>query len=246
MNDDPWGSWLAFGQAARSYFEAFSTGGPVPAARQFSDFLRDQFAAATPWRMQPDAFGQAGTAQPAVGPTREHQARAQRLMEAWRRMEAAQRRLQQLWQDVLQEAAAAFVGGIASPAEAFSSPDALRALYERWISCAETAYGRTAHSEAFCQAQSELVNAGSEWRREQQANIEHWMKHLDLPTRSEVSSLIRQVQDLERQVRTLQQRAAESQPAQKTTPVRKAPTTRKVPPARKTPLKSRRRRPPVR
>ena len=230
MSDDPWASWLAFGQAASNYLEAFKSGGPAPAARQFSDFLRDQFAAATPWRVPPGAFGPAENGLSGIGPTGEHQARAQRLMEAWRRMEAAQLRLQQLWRDVLHEAASTFTARIDVPAKSSTSPDALRALYERWIGCAEAAYARTAHSEAFCQAQADLVNAGSEWRREQQLNIEQWMKPLDLPTRSEVSSLIRQVQELESQVRALQQRTVESRPARKASP--------KVPP------KPRRRRPP--
>ena len=222
MSDDPWQGWQAFGAAAQSYIEALKAGSPAGAAAQFGDFLRDQFAQFVPWQtparphQEPpqDIFGMsafasagaggwAGTGA-AIGPAREHQERAQRLAQAWRRMEAAQRRLQRLWQDVLREASSSFMAQVGANATAFSTPDGLRAQYDRWIDCAEQAYARTAHSEAFCQAQAELVNAGSEWRHEQQGNVEQWMKQLDLPTRSEINSLTRRLQDVESQLRAQQ------------------------------------------
>ena len=70
-------------------------------------------------------------------------------------------------------------------------------LYDRWIDCAEEAYGRMAHSEAYGDALAEYVNAGSRWRADMQACVEQWAKLLDLPTRAELNTLIERVSALE-------------------------------------------------
>jgi class III poly(R)-hydroxyalkanoic acid synthase PhaE subunit len=208
--DDPMRGWAAFSQAARNYFGAANRPAAVPdAAQQFGDFLREQFATAfAPWSGT-DASSSAPTSlfdAPAFGATREHQQRAQRILEATQRIDAAQRRLQRLWSDVIREAATKFVGQLtSSPADA--NPESWRKLYDTWIDCAEDAYARTAHGEAFCQAQAELVNASSQWRQEQQASIEHWLKTFDLPTRGEINSLMRRLRAVEAQLRSMSAQA---------------------------------------
>jgi hypothetical protein len=198
-----------FTAAARSFLDgnaAASAPAAADAARAFSDFLRDQFSGLDlPWST---GFGAAAGAaspsskdSPALGPTREHQQRWQRAAEAWRRMNEAQQRLQRLWADTLREAAASFAARPTRPAGADAGPDAVRKLYDAWIDCAEEAYARTAHSEVFCSALAELVNASSDWRKELQANSEHWAKQLDLPTRSEINSLNARLKALEAQQR---------------------------------------------
>jgi hypothetical protein len=198
-----------FGAAARSFSEGkdASAAGAAAAAQTFGNFLRDQFADLfkLPWPM---AFATAPSASPpfpadapALGLTREHQQRAQRAAEAWQRMEAAQRRLQRLWADTLQQAAAAFVARLGSAQTAPLSADALNRLYDTWIDCAEEAYARTAHSEAFCDAMADYVNAGSQWRRESNAGIEQWAKLLDLPTRNEINTLAERLRSVEEQLK---------------------------------------------
>ena len=220
MSANPWDGWQAFSEAARSYLDDFSKASPQGAAAQFSDFLREQFASySQPWGAQawnpqpwPGAFGAPAPAPassaassspevPAFGATREHQQRAQRMAQAAQRMEAAQRRLQRLWSDVLREASAQFVSQLPATQPGAATPASLRKLYDTWIDCAEGAYARVAHSESFCQAQAEFANAASQWRLEQQGNIEQWSKFLDLPTRSEINSLTRRLRALEEQLR---------------------------------------------
>jgi class III poly(R)-hydroxyalkanoic acid synthase PhaE subunit len=138
---------------------------------------------------------------PALGLTREHQQRWQRTAEAWRRIDDARRRLQRLWSDALSEAAAAFAARLGPPHAAALSAEAVRKLYDLWIECAEEAYARAAHGDAFCEALSEFVNASSQWRREVQASIEHSAKLLDLPTRSEINSLTHRLRSVEEQLR---------------------------------------------
>lgn len=229
MTSDPWGGWQAFSDAARGYMDGISKAAPQNAAAQFSDFLREQFASySQPWASQSagappwaSAFAMPSAAPPsaaaadvpAFGATREHQERAQRMAQAQQRMEAAQRRLQRLWSDVLREASAKFVAQLPAMPPAITTPESLRKLYDSWIDCAEEAYAHVAHGEAYCQAQGEFANASSQWRLEQQANIEQWSKFLDLPTRSELNSMALRLRAAEEQLRVLSRSSADPAPA---------------------------------
>jgi hypothetical protein len=196
-----------FTVAARAFLDGVENGSARAAdeaARTFSDFLREQFADfQMPWsaglgaaRAQPAPMANS----PAFGPTREHQQRWQRTAEAWRRIDDAQRRLQRLWSDALREAATAFAARLGPQAAAVSA-ETMRKLYDMWIECAEESYARAAHGDAFCNALSEFVNASSQWRREMQASIEHSAKLLDLPTRSEINTLMHRLRSVEEQLR---------------------------------------------
>jgi hypothetical protein len=171
------------------------------AAEGFGNFLRDHFAGcfSTPCGAPPGAapMGAAFTDAPALGLGREQALRAQRAAEACKNLMEAQGRLQRLWSDTLREAATAFSSRPQpAPGEA-PTQEAIDRLYDQWIDCAEEAYARTAHSDAFCDALAAYVNAGSLWRRESAADIEEWAKPLDLPTRSEINALTLRMRELE-------------------------------------------------
>jgi hypothetical protein len=231
-----------FAAATRSFRDK-SVGGSAPAvaaaAQTFSNFLRDQFVDLfkMPWGAPPMAGADLAPAGelPALGLTREHQQRAQRAAQAWRDLDDAQRRLQRLWSDTLREAAAAFIARLGAPQSTALTPEALNRLYDTWIDCAEEAYARTAHSEPFCNALADYVNASSQWRRESNAGAELWAKLLDLPTRHEVNTLARRLRALEEQVRAQAEARKEAGAARKDPgPARKDPG-----PARKDPGRAR-------
>jgi polyhydroxyalkanoate synthesis regulator phasin len=198
--------------AARAYLvgaSQASPGTPAEAARSFTDSIRELFADfPQPWT---SSFGlnpvssapPAARESPALGAGREHQQRWQRMTDAWRRLEDAQRRLQRHWSDVLREAAAAFALKLGSASSSQASPQTAAKLYDIWIDCAEDAYARAAHSESFCDALAECVNAGSEWRKDMQASIEHAAKLSDLPTRSEMNALTERIRSLEAELGAL-------------------------------------------
>ena len=198
-----------FAAALRVYFNgADDPSAAGERARKFGEALRDLFAEC-PLRFAPDLGAgvgsqgaQAGTWDaPALGATREHQLRAQRLSEAWASVDDAQRRLQRLWSDVLRDAAAVFTGRLVQQSPTDMSPGSVQKLYDGWIDCAEDAYGRIAHSEPFCAALADLMNASSHWRREAQASMEYFVKLLDLPTRSEINSLMQRLKAVENRLR---------------------------------------------
>ena len=217
-----------FTAAARAYFDGAANAqapAAADAARTFGDSLRELFSdIQLPWNLSGAANGSSPSMfamkSPALGASREDQLRAQRIAEAWRRIEEAQRRLQRIGADAVREAAATFATRLgASPATAPSAA-VLHQLYGTWIDCAEDAYSRAAHSEPFSTALADYVNASSEWRKELQASVEHSAKLLDLPTRSEINTLTQRLIAVERELRALKQAA----------PPKKAAATGKGPP----------------
>jgi polyhydroxyalkanoate synthase subunit PhaE len=219
-----------FTAAARSFLDG-ATNASAPAAGEaaqaFSDFLREQFADfRLPWSSSIGAGAGQGAPppsmgdSPAFGATREHQQRWQRMADASRRIVDAQRRLQRLWSDALREAATAFAAGLVPPHPSGVSAEVLRKLYDTWIDCAEEAYARVAHGEAFCNALAEYVNASSQWRRELQASIEHMAKLLDLPTRSEINTLTQRLKSVEL-LRAAQNKRKPKVAASRTRPARR-------------------------
>jgi class III poly(R)-hydroxyalkanoic acid synthase PhaE subunit len=229
MGADPWRQWAAFAALFNPTADASAAGSPPgfaaffdgerfaaavrtfqqsgrdpqTAAAAFGDFLRDQFGGVLDGMWGGSAPGRSAplsTEAPALGPTREQQERWQRATAAWQRLQEAQRRLQRLWSDGLGEAARAFASrvGAASPP---LTPEAMHGLYDAWIDCAEGAYARMAHGEAFGTALAEALKAASEWRDESAAMLESYAKWLDWPTRSEINSLSMRVRALEERQR---------------------------------------------
>jgi hypothetical protein len=218
-----------FTAAARSFLDgAANASAPAAgeAALAFSDFLREQFAdfhlPGSPGFGAGNGSRSAFTGDsPALGPTREHQQRWQRMADASRRIADAQHRLQRLWSDALREAAAAFTARLVPPQPTAVSAQALRQLYDSWIDCAEDAYARMAHGDAFCNSLADYVNASSQWRQELQASIEHWAKLLDLPTRSEINTLTQRLRGVEELLRSAREQRKPRVKASRVRPARR-------------------------
>jgi Poly(R)-hydroxyalkanoic acid synthase subunit (PHA_synth_III_E) len=221
-----------FTAAARKYLEDTvhaSAPESAEAARTFSDFLRGQSTDFFRFPWSADFYGGVANAVPpidvpALGLTREHQQRAQRAADAGRRIGEAQRQLQCLLSDALRDAATAFAARLEPPQPSAMSAELLRSLYNSWIDCAEEAYARAAHSDKFCNALADFVNASSLLRRELQANMEHWAKLCDLPTRSEINTLAHRLKSVEEELRA---QPSERQPRQSKSKARGSPRARR-------------------
>jgi hypothetical protein len=205
-----------FAAAARAFHQSGENSQGAAAA--FGDFLREQFSGVLDGMLGGSAPGGSPAAAeeaPALGPARAQQERLQRAAAAWRRLDHAERRLRRLWSDALAEAARAFVSRIGAPAAA-PTAEALHGMYDGWIDCAEEAYARMAHGEAFGAALADALKAASDWREETAASVESWAKWLDWPTRREINSLSLRVRALEEQLRETQRtRATRARPAAK-------------------------------
>jgi class III poly(R)-hydroxyalkanoic acid synthase PhaE subunit len=84
----------------------------------------------------------------------------------------------------------------------------MRELYDLWVECSEQLYAKVAHSDEYCRLQGELGNAATHLRACQQRVIEHALRHFDLPTRSELNTLHRQVRELRERLAECEARLA--------------------------------------
>ena len=161
----------------------------------------------------PGAFGAsamgAGTgAGPALGPAREQQALWERVLQLTADCARAQARLGGHWNQVVATALEELAARLAARPAAEASPEALRRLYDEWVDVAESVYGRAARTPEFAAAQAELSNAISRLRSAQRELIERAAREYDLPTRSELNAMQRQLRELRQAVRALEERLA--------------------------------------
>ena len=145
---------------------------------------------------------------PAFGLGREHQERAQKLVQA-------QIDYQQRTADYHAQLARAAKGAferfekkLAERSEPGRQIESARALFDLWIDAAEEAWAEVALSAEFRRVYGEMVNAQMRLRAAVQGQIEQVANLLGLPTRSELNGSHRKLAALEREVRALRQQLA--------------------------------------
>lgn len=169
---------------------------------------------------------------PPLGPLREH-------TETWREVIAAQADCQRLEQELrvvllgVQNDALNLVQERLREHKPRESIKQFRDLYNLWVECGEQVYAKVAHSEAYCKLQAELGNANVRLRARQQQVMEHWLKQFDLPTRSELNTVHRQLRDQKAQLREHKELLAGfvermKAPARKSSPLRKSSKKRQA------------------
>jgi class III poly(R)-hydroxyalkanoic acid synthase PhaE subunit len=129
----------------------------------------------------------------ALGNTREYQLIAQHMIELSARFQQQYAEFTELGAEIQRRAQAA-VEVQANLAEASATDPA--ALYDAWIDRAEQAYSQVAQGEDFARLLGEMVNGLSSFKVERGKLQEALARSLDLPTRSEVDTLHRQVREL--------------------------------------------------
>ncbi len=143
---------------------------------------------------------------PVMDPLHAQQQATERLMSTSLRWQRASARMSQL----LSVAATAAVGNLAAalagPLAAGPPVTSLRQLHDLWVECGERAYAAAAHSEEFAAAQAELLSAMVELRFEQHRAIEEWARVWNLPSRSEIDAIHRQLHELHRLLREARER----------------------------------------
>lgn len=151
---------------------------------------------------------------PALGLAREQ-------TEAWRELMAAQAEYQQLEQELravwtkVQTDALSILESLIRERRAQGGESAApgigeyRELYNLWVECGEKVFSQVAHSESYCKLQAQLGNAAIRLRAGQQAILERVSKQYDLPTRSELNTVHKQMRELRDRVATLEAQLAQ-------------------------------------
>lgn len=96
----------------------------------------------------------------------------------------------------------------------------IRELYELWVACGEEVYAEVARSEDYSRLQAAVGNASVRLRASQQKILERALKHFDLPTRSELNSVHRELRALREELAEL--RAMHSGPSRRAKRSRRA------------------------
>ena len=160
---------------------------------------------------------------PALGLSREYQETARRILDLSRQFQERYAEFAQQNATVMQDAFHVMKKRVdAAPLPAKSPAE----LYDAWIDCAEDTYHQAAHSESFARLLAELCNIFSALKVERGKLTEQLARHLDLPSRAEVDSLLRQVRALTAALHRpapAPARAKPSKPARAARPARAAP-----------------------
>ena len=135
---------------------------------------------------------------PPLGLMREHE-------QAWRELGEAQARYRQVESELLAQLSAVQLEALAllEQRAANQAVREMRELYDLWVECGEEVYARRVRSDAYCKTQAEFANAASELRLKQQVIVERALRMFDLPTRSEINSVHRQLRELKEAVNQL-------------------------------------------
>lgn len=153
---------------------------------------------------------------PPIGLAREH-------TEAWRELAASQAECQRLEQElravllgVQGDALNLLEQRLSEPERNGEPPASYRDLYDLWVECAEQVYSKVAHSESYCKLQAQLGNASMRLRSRQQKAIEYGLRQFDLPTRSELNTVHRQLREQKQRIADLELKLRRAGPATST------------------------------
>ncbi len=138
---------------------------------------------------------------PAFGPLREYQERAAGKIKAWGDYREQLERYNRAMLEVAQKSFTRFESKLAEREQPGRQIDSLRALYDLWVDAAEEAWAEAALSAEFGAMFGELSDAQMRVRASMQDDVERMAAALGMPTRHEVDSLGRRLQELRRELR---------------------------------------------
>jgi class III poly(R)-hydroxyalkanoic acid synthase PhaE subunit len=215
--------WLEAGQSYLQGWQQFAQRGAAGAAAGESPlkFGEEMLNAWQGTWMGAASAGEGATRQfadlisrlPALGLAREQ-------TESWRELMAAQSEYQQLEQELrtvwtkVQTDALGLLETLIRERNAKQGSDGghgiddYRELYNLWVECGEKVFAQVAHSESYSKLQAQLGNAAIRLRARQQAVLERVLKQYDLPTRSELNTVHKQMRELRERVATLEAQLA--------------------------------------
>ncbi|HTP39079.1 MAG TPA: poly(R)-hydroxyalkanoic acid synthase subunit PhaE [Steroidobacteraceae bacterium] len=200
-----WDQYFKFSQSIADQFQKLSGAGAdaTAQAREFASAMDNWFQKLGGSNPLMAAFGQmvpqfpqANAQGPALGMLREHQQAWQRLSQATQKLQQQQAELSALWSKVGQSASQRFGDEMKQRLSADKPFSSVMEVYNLWVECAEECYARVAHSPEYGLLIAALTNTVQELRLEQQRQAESWARQLDLPMRSEVNELHRQIREL--------------------------------------------------
>jgi class III poly(R)-hydroxyalkanoic acid synthase PhaE subunit len=164
------------------------------------------------WLQAMQRSGMAGMAAPSpmatFGITREMQLDQQAIAAAMHEYAQVNARYQALLQQVNAQGIERLQELLKEHSEPGKQVESLKGLYDMWVDAMEDAYSKMALSDEYREVFGALVNAQMQVRKLQQQQTEQICRELGIPTRSELDSLGKRVQQLRRDVQGHRQQAS--------------------------------------
>jgi len=170
------------------------------------------------------------TSFPGIGYTREKQEQLNHLYQQWAEYEAKSREYTASMAKVGLEAVEKFREYVMHPPEGAAPLTSLKEVYAKWVDVCEDIYAKYAMSEEYTTLYGEVVNALMAFRKRQNEFTDDIIGKTNMPTRAEVDSLHKRMQELKREVSALRTelgRKPAQQAAQKTPKAAAAPVAKK-------------------
>jgi hypothetical protein len=171
---------------------------------------------------------------PAIGIARESVMLVQAVTEAQAECERLGSELNQVFASIQQDALDLLERRASERVHAAKPVRSYRELYDLWVECGEEIYARAARADSFTALQAKVSNAAMRLRAAEQRLAEQSLRYLDLPTRAELNSVHRRLQEMRAELERLRTPAAAAK--------KKAPKTAKRTPAKKKASSARRKR----
>ncbi len=170
-------------------------------AHSFEDMMQRFTDVAEPFMQQAKSWMDL----PAFGSAREQQEHYQKSAKAMVDYQEQMARYNGLMFKASQRGFELFQDKLAEREEPGRQVDSLRALYDLWVDAAEEAYAEIALSPEFREVYGALVNAQMRVRSHVHQEVERLSTDLGIPTRSEINTIGKRLQELRRDFRSRQE-----------------------------------------
>lgn len=139
---------------------------------------------------------------PGVGYTREWQEQLQQHARLWLDYQRAHQRYVTGFSQLGLQSVERFEDKLKELSAAAKTVSAARELYDLWVDCCEEVYGEYVSTDEYAELHAELVNTLMQVKRHAGALIDEYLGAMNMPTRREVNTLHRRMQETRREGKT--------------------------------------------
>lgn len=148
---------------------------------------------------------------PSVGPAREFNAKLQKAFEAWTNLYRASIDSQAVLNQIQVRSFEQLMQQLVALTEKGEKVDDWRKFQQMWSRIVDDNYEQTFSQEEYLKIRGQLLNALNSYRLQQQELMELWMQGMNMPVRSEVDEIHRNVYELRKEVKSLKKRLSASE-----------------------------------
>jgi class III poly(R)-hydroxyalkanoic acid synthase PhaE subunit len=150
---------------------------------------------------------------PTVGPTRGLNAKLQKAFEAWIDLYRASIDSQAILRQIQFRSFEKLMQDLVALAQKGEPVDDWRKFQQMWSRIVDEKFEETFSQEENLKIRGKLLNALNYYRLQQQELVEFWMETMNMPVRSEIDEIHRNVYELRKEVKSLKKRLAAAEKA---------------------------------